>query len=50
MNLTRKRILITRPRAQAEEFASALIAAGAQVDPGRSTGIERIDAALRRRG
>ena len=29
MNLTRKRILITRPRAQAEEFASALIAAGA---------------------
>src|SRR4026209_1728711 len=29
MNLTRKRILITRPPAQAEEFASALIAAGA---------------------
>ena len=29
MNLTRKRILITRPRAPAEEFASALIAAGA---------------------
>ena len=29
MSLTNKRILITRPRAQAEEFASALIAAGA---------------------
>ncbi len=26
MNLTHRRILITRPRAQAEEFASALIA------------------------
>jgi uroporphyrinogen III methyltransferase / synthase len=30
MNLTNKRILITRPRAQAEEFANALVAAGAQ--------------------
>lgn len=30
MNLTAKRILITRPRAQAEEFANALIAEGAQ--------------------
>jgi len=30
MNLTNKRILITRPRAQAEEFAAALSAAGAQ--------------------
>ena len=30
MNLTNKRILITRPRAQAGEFANALIAAGAQ--------------------
>jgi uroporphyrinogen-III synthase len=29
MNLTNKRILITRPSVQAEEFASALIAAGA---------------------
>ena len=29
MNLTNKRILITRPRAQAGEFANALIAAGA---------------------
>ena len=29
MNLTHKRILITRPRAQAEEFANALIAEGA---------------------
>ncbi len=29
MNLTNKRILITRPRAQAEEFASTLMAAGA---------------------
>ena len=29
MNLTNKRILITRPRAQAKEFASALLAAGA---------------------
>jgi uroporphyrinogen III methyltransferase / synthase len=29
MNLTNKRILITRPRAQAEEFASTLSAAGA---------------------
>ena len=30
MNLANQRILITRPRAQAEEFASALIAEGAQ--------------------
>ena len=30
MNLTNKRILITRPRAQAGEFAKALIAAGAK--------------------
>ena len=30
MNLTNKRILITRPGAQAEEFANALIAAGAR--------------------
>ena len=30
MNLTNKRILITRPRAQAAEFANALIEAGAQ--------------------
>jgi len=30
MNLTNKRILITRPQVQAEEFANALIGAGAQ--------------------
>lgn len=30
MNLTNKRILITRPRTQAEEFANALIAEGAR--------------------
>ncbi|HVF26113.1 MAG TPA: uroporphyrinogen-III synthase, partial [Anaerolineales bacterium] len=30
MNLTNKRILITRPRTQAGEFANVLIAAGAK--------------------